>query len=78
MTREASTFRAHPLLERRHQRRDPDLSYGEPLFRGQTVDLALDIEDASIRRTASIASGAFATSASTNSLRRPCASTPLR
>jgi hypothetical protein len=45
MTREASTFRAHPLLERRHQRRDPDLSYREPLRGGQAVDLSLDIED---------------------------------
>jgi hypothetical protein len=45
MTREASTFGTHPLLERCDQRHDPDLSYRVSLRCRQPVDLALDIED---------------------------------
>jgi len=45
MTREPGTLAAHPVLKRRDQRRDPNLSYREPLFRGQAVDFAFDIED---------------------------------
>lgn len=45
VTREVGAFNAHPLLKRGDQRSDPDLACRTPLPRGQTVDLALDIED---------------------------------
>jgi hypothetical protein len=59
------------LLERGDEWRHLGLPDSVPLHGRQTVDLTLDIEDRAIRRTASMAKGALASSASLNRLRRP-------
>ena len=45
VAREPAAFGSHPLLERGHERCDPDLPDGMPLRGRQTVDLTLDIKD---------------------------------
>jgi hypothetical protein len=73
VAREAGALFAHPGLELRDERRDLLLPDGKAPSAGRPLMARSAAKIASMRRTASAASGARATSASLNSLRRPCA-----